>query len=596
MANVPPNIMKMILTYRQSQSRLIDIIAKAELKGNVTAYRKAVLQDVNQELGALNDYAKKWMRNEVPIAYGAGADEAFKAYVEANINPVKIYTNKKAIDGIINSATGQLTDASQYVGRRINDLLKEAGSEAISEKLSSGDTVRQAKALMLKKMSDKGITAIKDKRGREIALDAYASMVARTTTREATNIGTLNAVQEVGGDLVQITSHNSPCPICSVYEGRIYSISGNDKRYPPLDAAFSSGYSTLHPNCIHSVTPYFEQFDDEAEENRKKSNLPFEVDPKRKSELDAYYEDQKAKARKRADYRMWEKAKMLAPDDAPKTFSGFRSMKRADSERYQQLRMKMERPPQVVINENMQEVLTKYTSGGYIDICDYSQYLEDPSGLRYSGDVEFYKNKLLPSIPEKTMKDTVELMGLIKNQNPSKTTLYRIENRYREYKKGEELRWGIKSFSRDESFIDRALDMSDEGFIFDGRSIFGKDITIYKTKGMHKSLDVSKFSKYNQSESLVVGRYKIVDVERITYQKPVIQNFDEAIKMGKYEEFISKKGNLTYREISTGKTYTPQRMKGEKFVKGEIADMDKYYEEERNFLNKTIVTIEEVTP
>ena len=341
MANVPPNIMKMILTYRQSQSRLIDIIAKAELKGNVTAYRKAVLQDVNQELGALNDYAKKWMRNEVPIAYGAGADEAFKAYVEANINPVKIYTNKKAIDGIINSATGQLTDASQYVGRRINDLLKEAGSEAISEKLSSGDTVRQAKALMLKKMSDKGITAIKDKRGREIALDAYASMVARTTTREATNIGTLNAVQEVGGDLVQITSHNSPCPICSVYEGRIYSISGNDKRYPPLDAAFSSGYSTLHPNCIHSVTPYFEQFDDEAEENRKKSNLPFEVDPKRKSELDAYYEDQKAKARKRADYRMWEKAKMLAPDDAPKTFSGFRSMKRANSERYQQIRMRI---------------------------------------------------------------------------------------------------------------------------------------------------------------------------------------------------------------------------------------------------------------
>ncbi|NLF84218.1 MAG: hypothetical protein GX568_09595, partial [Candidatus Gastranaerophilales bacterium] len=356
------------------------------------------------------------------------------------------------------------------------------------------------------------------------------------------------------------------------------------------------GHADIHPNCIHSIVPFFEQFADDLDEIVKQSNRPFELDPKKKSQLDAYYAEQKVKAQRRADYRLWEKSKTLAPDDAPKTFSGFRAMKRADSERYQQLRMKMERPPQVVINENMQEVLTKYTSGGYIDICDYSQYLEDPSGLRYSGDVEFYKNKLLPSIPEKTMKDTVELMGLIKNQNPSKTTLYRIENRYREYKKGEELRWGIKSFSRDESFIDRALDMSDEGFIFDGRSIFGKDITIYKTKGMHKSLDVSKFSKYNQSESLVVGRYKIVDVERITYQKPVIQNFDEAIKMGKYEEFISKKGNLTYREISTGKTYTPQRMKGEKFVKGEIADMDKYYEEERNFLNKTIVTIEEVTP
>jgi len=338
---IPKNVQLLINTYKASQLRLIDMIAKAEAKGNVTAYRKAVLQDVNQELGALNDYAKKWMRNEVPIAYGAGADEAFKAYVEANINPVKIYTNKKAIDSIINSATDQLTDASQYVGRRINDLLKEAGAEAIAEKLTSGDTVKQAKNLMLKKMSEKGITAIRDKRGREISLDAYASMVARTTTREATNTGTIDAVQEVGGDLVQMTSHASACPICQPLEGRVYSISGKSKKYPKLDIAFSNGHADIHPNCIHSIVPFFEQFADDLDEIVKQSNRPFELDPKKKSQLDAYYAEQKVKAQRRAYYRLWEKSKTLAPNEAPKTFSGFRSMKRADSERYQQLRIAM---------------------------------------------------------------------------------------------------------------------------------------------------------------------------------------------------------------------------------------------------------------
>lgn len=94
-------------------------------------------------------------------------------------------------------------------------------------------------------------------------------------------------------------------------------------------------------NCIHSIVPFFEQFADDLDEIVKQSNRPFELDPKKKSQLDAYYAEQKVKAQRRSDYKLWEKSKTLAPDDAPKTFSGFRSMKRADSERYQQLRIAM---------------------------------------------------------------------------------------------------------------------------------------------------------------------------------------------------------------------------------------------------------------
>jgi hypothetical protein len=104
-------------------------------------------------------------------------------------------------------------------------------------------------------MSDKGITTLVNKQGKAMNLDAYASTVARTTTREATNKGSLQAVQDVGGDLVKISQHFSSCPVCAVYEGRVYSISGKSKEYPPLDEAFSGGYSTIHPNCFVSGTP-----------------------------------------------------------------------------------------------------------------------------------------------------------------------------------------------------------------------------------------------------------------------------------------------------------------------------------------------------
>jgi hypothetical protein len=338
---IPKNVQKLIDTYKASQLRLIDMIAKAEAKGNVTAYRRAVLADVKQELSSLDKFARKWVSEEIPLSYKEGINEALDAIKKTDIDITKVMTSKKAIKTLTDSASGMLEEASMYVGRRINDLLKEAGEEAIAEKLSAGDTVKQAKNLMLKKMSDKGITAIRDKRGREISLDAYASMVARTTTREATNTGTIDAVQEVGGDLVQMTSHASACPICQPLEGRVYSISGKSKKYPKLDIAFSNGHPVIHPNCIHSIVPFFEQFADDLDEIVKQSNSPFELDPKKKSQLDAYYADQKKKAQRRSDYKLWEKSKTLAPDEAPKTFSGFRSMKRADSERYQQLRIAM---------------------------------------------------------------------------------------------------------------------------------------------------------------------------------------------------------------------------------------------------------------
>jgi len=251
---LPPEILALIERYQKSQIKLIDIIANTEAKGNSAAYRKQILASVNAELDTLNKFAVKWVNDEIPKAYNKGVDEAYEVYRAANIPIGAIATNQEVLKNLVNNTIGQLTDANQYVGRRIADDLRQAGIEAITEKLTMGNTVKQTKAILLQKMSDKGITAITDSRGRGISLDSYASMVARTTTREATNKGTLQTVKDMGEDLVQISQHFSSCPICSVYEGRVYSVSGDSKDYPPLSEAFSE-YDSIHPNCFVSGTP-----------------------------------------------------------------------------------------------------------------------------------------------------------------------------------------------------------------------------------------------------------------------------------------------------------------------------------------------------
>jgi hypothetical protein len=110
-----------------------------------------------------------------------------------------------------------------------------------------------------------------------------------------------------------------------------------------LDEAFSGGYSTIHPNCTHSATVYIEEFDDNAEQQRKESNRPFTIDKDKKASIEAYNRDQAKKTLRRYDRNLWEEAKILAPNETPGTFSAFRSMKKADSERYQQIKIAMEK-------------------------------------------------------------------------------------------------------------------------------------------------------------------------------------------------------------------------------------------------------------
>ena len=330
-----PEVIELIQVYQKAQVSLINIIATQEARGNVTAYRKAILTSVNQELATLNKYAEGWAEKVIPEAYKTGAAATYAAFRKANIDVGKVQINQKVVDTLVRNTVGQLEDATAFVGRRIADDVRKAGLEAIAEKVSTGSTVKQAKENLLSKLTENGITAIRDKNGREINLDAYASTVARTTTREATNKAALQTAQDLGSDLVQISQHFSACPVCAVYEGRVYSISGESKEYPPLDEAFSGGYSTIHPNCDHVAVPYFPEFDPNAEQLKIDSNKPFEIDPAKQKSIDAYNKGQAIKTQLRQDRDEWLKARSAAPNETPKTLSAYKAVKKSGNERYQ---------------------------------------------------------------------------------------------------------------------------------------------------------------------------------------------------------------------------------------------------------------------
>jgi hypothetical protein len=82
----------------------------------------------------------------------------------------------------------------------------------------------------------------------------YAEIVARSRLREASSLGILEEMKKYDIDLVIFSVHNTTCPICSKYEGKIFTLSrSKNLKYDMLDKR-----PPLHPNCLHTIIPFIE--------------------------------------------------------------------------------------------------------------------------------------------------------------------------------------------------------------------------------------------------------------------------------------------------------------------------------------------------
>lgn len=339
-------IEELIRLFTSAQAELIRLLQTVEPRSSIYQYRKELLTQVNKELALLNGKATPLMESLIRQAYIQGIitvnrklGKKMSNKEEAVILNELSKTHRKTINVFIRNKLSDLNDTQFFIGRQIKDTIQKATEDAIGLKLTTNETLKECKKNILRNFAENGINAIKTKNNRTIRLDAYADLVARSTVREVTNTATIKQVEELGYDLVKISSHTGACPICQKYEGRVYSISGKDKRFPRLDVVFSSGYANIHPRCRHVLEPYIETFNDVGKDIIK-SNMPFQEPDKNDKQVQAYYSNQREKAKMRQDRLQWEKYKTVLPNDVPSTISGFRRMKAANSENYQELKRK----------------------------------------------------------------------------------------------------------------------------------------------------------------------------------------------------------------------------------------------------------------
>ena len=146
--------------------------------------------------------------------------------------------------------------------------------EAIVREVAKAQFAGEANALQvqqraLNEWARKGLPAFTDKAGRTWSNQAYSEMLTRTVTQRAYRDAAHATLVAEGYDLVIVSSHRNPAPMCQPYERKVLSLSGRSRGIVQIPSALtgemvnvevtasmaeaeSQGYH--HPACRHQET------------------------------------------------------------------------------------------------------------------------------------------------------------------------------------------------------------------------------------------------------------------------------------------------------------------------------------------------------
>lgn len=186
-----------------------------------------------------------------------------KVYEAAGMRTPSI-TDSKPLKAILNAgykATVQemkniCRTTARTATKQFEDALDRAWLKVSSGAFDAESAIRSA----VKELSEKGIQSIKYPSGRTDSLEVSVRRAVVTGVNQTAGQLQEELADELGCDLVEVTAHSGARPEHAVWQGKIYSRSGNDPKYPPFrqSTGYGTGAGLCGWNCGHSFGPYIE--------------------------------------------------------------------------------------------------------------------------------------------------------------------------------------------------------------------------------------------------------------------------------------------------------------------------------------------------
>jgi hypothetical protein len=237
-------------TNRRVAKEIEKIINLAYLAGDESAVSdlKKALETIKEKGDDISDY------EQIQMALFPD-DPDVDIDIDATITAMS-GVNTEAITALAGATTKTITDTSVPILRGVEDIYRSVISEVAGSTLTGAETRLEIAQRALNKFTDKGIKVFRTRSGANYEIASYAEMATRTAIGQASLQGHINKMTRMGFDLVQISDHKEECELCRPWEGKVLSVSGNDRDHPSLDEATADGL--FHPRCGHRANTYFE--------------------------------------------------------------------------------------------------------------------------------------------------------------------------------------------------------------------------------------------------------------------------------------------------------------------------------------------------
>lgn len=269
-------IKKLVTAFQRIENEILKYIQILNTAEEVSIqFYNSIRSEISKQYEKFRVVTRKWDKY-IPISYNQNIRNQVSKIKNLKYRPPKITKSSIIIDSNINKAVKNNLvndfNATMFTGldmgqRTVNNLInltqqirveEKAIQQAIKESAgkSTFQVKKQIQNSLMKKVLDKKYITIVDKNGKleQWQTSKYADMVARTKLSEAQGLSTTNTALAFGSDLIQVSDHNTTTPICIPFEGKIFSISGRDKDFPPLVEL-----NPFHPNCLHTTTVIFRE-------------------------------------------------------------------------------------------------------------------------------------------------------------------------------------------------------------------------------------------------------------------------------------------------------------------------------------------------
>lgn len=205
---------------------------------------------------------KEAINNDAKIyrAYGKDCSAALRSVSLSNTLKAGI----KNANGMTRNLTKSMVESSRAT---VTHLMDKAWLEVASGAFSPQEAIFNA----VSELASQGIKAVTYPSGHTDRADVAVRRAVMTGISQTAGQMQLDLAAEMDCDLVEVTSHMGARPTHAVWQGKVYSISGKSKKYPPLSVTgYGTGAGLKGWNCRHDFFPFFEGIS-------RPANLPVDI-------------------------------------------------------------------------------------------------------------------------------------------------------------------------------------------------------------------------------------------------------------------------------------------------------------------------------